>query len=96
VYIEAASKEMLAKSQLRLLDSSAWRFKETNMYQHRDHKEAQEMLRKAGFSWAEINRLTSFCREFILGEMDQTSAEHRRLEFARWLFLTGKLTDQGR
>jgi hypothetical protein len=66
------------------------------MYQHRDHKEAQEMLRRAGFNRADIDRLTSFRREFVLGEMDQTSAEHRRLEFARWLFLTGKLTDQVR
>lgn len=66
------------------------------MYQHRDHKEAQEMLRRAGLSHVEIERLTSFRREFILAEMDQTSTEHRRLEFARWLFLTGKLTDQGR
>jgi hypothetical protein len=66
------------------------------MYQHRDHKETQEMLRKAGFSHAEIDRLISFSRAFMLGEMDQTSTEHRRLEFARWLFLTGKLTDQVR
>jgi hypothetical protein len=66
------------------------------MYQHRDHKEAQEMLRRAGFNRVDIDRLTSFRREFVLGEMDQTSAEHRRLEFARWLFLTGKLTDQVR
>jgi hypothetical protein len=64
------------------------------MYQHRDHKEAQEMLRKAGFNQAQIDRLTSFRRQFIVGEVDQTSTEHRRLEFARWLFLTGKLTDQ--
>jgi hypothetical protein len=66
------------------------------MYQHRDHKEAQEMLRRAGFNRVDIDRLTSFRREFVLGEMDQTSTEHRRLEFARWLFLTGKLTDQVR
>jgi len=64
------------------------------MYQHRDHEEAQEMLRKAGFNHAEIDRLTSFRRVFIVGEEDQTSTEHRRLEFARWLFQTGKLTDQ--
>ncbi len=65
------------------------------MYQHRDHQEAQEMLRRAGFTYAQIDRLTSFRRAFIVAEMDQTSTEHRRLEFARWLFLTGKLTDQG-
>jgi len=64
------------------------------MYQHKDHKEAQEILRRAGFNRAQIDRLTTFRREFILGEIDQTSTEHRRLEFARWLFRTGKLTDQ--
>ncbi len=66
------------------------------MYQHRDHKEPQEILRKAGFNQAQIDRLLNFRRQFILGEVDQTSTEHRRLEFARWLFLTGKLTDQVR
>jgi hypothetical protein len=66
------------------------------MYQHRNHEEAQEILRRAGFNRAEIDRLTSFHREFIVGEEDQTSTEHRRLEFARWLFRTGKLTDQVR
>jgi hypothetical protein len=66
------------------------------MYQHRDYKEAQEILRRAGFNHAQIDRLTSFRRQFVMGEMDRTSTEHRRLEFARWLFLTGKLTDQVR
>lgn len=66
------------------------------MYQDRDHKEAQEMLRRAGFNHAQIDRLTNFRKQFIVGEVDQTSTEHRRLEFARWLFQTGKLTDQVR
>jgi len=87
---------MLAKSVETPPTLSAWRFKEANMYQHRDHKEAQEILRRAGFNHAQIERLTSFRRQFIVGEMDQTFTEHRRLEFARWLFLTGKLTDQVR
>jgi hypothetical protein len=67
------------------------------MYQHRDYKEAQEMLRRAGFNHAQIDRLISFRKQFIVGEVDRTPpTEHRRLEFARWLFLTGKLTDQVR
>ncbi len=66
------------------------------MYQYRDYKEAQEMLRKAGFNHVAIDRLARFRKEFVLGEMDQTPAEHRRLEFARWLFLTGKLSDNMR
>jgi hypothetical protein len=66
------------------------------MYQFRDYKEAHEMLRKAGFSHVAIDKLTRFRKEFVAGEMDQTPTEHRRLEFARWLFLTGKLSDQVR
>ncbi len=66
------------------------------MYQYMDHKEAFELLRKAGFSHAEIDRITRFRKHFTIGEMDQTPTEHRRLEFVRWLFQTGKLTDQAR
>lgn len=63
------------------------------MFHYMDHKEAIEMLRKAGFSHGEIDRITRFRKHFIPGEMDQTRDEHRRLEFTRWLFQTGKLTD---
>ena len=58
-----------------------------------DHKEAIEMLRKAGLSRDEIDRLTQFRRHFTPGEMDQGQDDHRRLEFVRWLFRKGKLTD---
>ncbi len=63
------------------------------MYQFKDHKAAQEMLRRAGFNHGQIDRLTRFRKGFVQSEQDQTSAEHRRLEFVRWLFVTGKLTD---
>jgi hypothetical protein len=63
------------------------------MYNYMDHKEAFNMLRKAGFNHSEIDRLTRFRKNFLPGELDQTSTEHRRLEFTRWLFKTGKLTD---
>ncbi len=63
------------------------------MYHYMDHKEAFEMLRKAGCNHAEIDRLAQFRRHFTPGEMDQALTEHRRLEFIRWLFRTGKLTD---
>ena len=63
------------------------------MYQYRDHKEALEVLRKAGFNHLEMDRIVKFRRNFALGEMDKTPTEHRRLEFARWLFLSGKLND---
>ena len=63
------------------------------MYQYRDHKEAYELLRKAGFSHSEIDRLSKFRKDFAPGDQDQTPTEQRRLEFARWLFQTGKLND---
>lgn len=63
------------------------------MFHYMDHKEAIEMLRKAGFSHGEIERITKFRKQYALSELDQTHDDHRRLEFTRWLFQTGKLTD---
>jgi len=63
------------------------------MYHYMDYKEAVDMLRRAGFNHAQIDRITRFRKNFAPGEMDQTPDDHRRLEFVRWLFLTGKLTD---
>ncbi len=56
-------------------------------------KEAFEMLRKAGFTTSEIDRLCRLRREHAENEMDQAPANLRRLEFVRWLVATGKLTD---
>lgn len=64
------------------------------MYQYQNQKDALALLWRAGFTHGQIDRLTRFRRDFVPGEMDRTATEHRRLEFARWLFLTGKLTDQ--
>ncbi len=63
------------------------------MYSYKDHKQAQEMLRRAGFTHLQMDRLSRFRKNFIKGDMDQTPCEHRRLEFARWLFLRGRITD---
>ena len=65
------------------------------MYQYKDHKEALEILRKAGFNHTQMDRIVRFRRRFALGEMDKTPTERRRLEFARWLFLRGKLNEMG-
>ena len=65
------------------------------MYQYKDHKEALEILRKAGFNNTQMDRIVKFRRRFALGEMDRTPTEHHRLEFARWLFLRGKLNEMG-
>lgn len=63
------------------------------MYYYMDHKEAVEMLRKAGFNHGEIDRITKFRKQFSLNEIDQNHIDHRHLEFMRWLFRRGKITD---
>ncbi len=64
------------------------------MYHYMDHKEAVEMLRKAGFNHMEIDRIIKFRKRFKHDEKDQPLSDHRRLEFMRWLFRTGKLSDK--
>ena len=59
-----------------------------------DRKEDREFLRKSGFAEAEMNRLSRLRREHKEKKKLQAIAEHRRLEFVRWLVTTGKLTEQ--
>ena len=59
-----------------------------------DRKEDREMLRKVGFAEVEMNRLARLRRDYNERERLQAIAEHRRLEFIRWLVIIGKLTDQ--
>ena len=59
-----------------------------------DRKEDREMLRKVGFAEAEMNRLIRLRRDHHEKERLLALAEHRRLEFVRWLVTVGKLTDQ--
>ena len=59
-----------------------------------DRKEDREMLRKVGFAEAEMNRPARLRRDHHERERLQAIAEHRRLEFVRWLVRIGKLTDQ--
>jgi hypothetical protein len=58
-----------------------------------DYKDALDILRKAGFSTAEIERLARLHRAYAHKELDQAPADQRRLEFVRWLVATGRLTD---
>jgi len=58
-----------------------------------DHKQARELLRAAGLTNLQIDRLIRLRQKLSRGETGQPLVEHRRLEFARWLFTTGKLTD---
>lgn len=59
-----------------------------------DRKEDRELLRKVGFAEAEMNRLIRLRKDHHEKEKLLALAEHRRLEFARWLVTIGKLTDQ--
>ncbi len=58
-----------------------------------DYKQVFEMLYRAGFSVPEINRLYRFRRNYRESEMDRPLVDRRRLEFVRWLVVTGRLTD---
>ncbi len=59
-----------------------------------DRKEDREMLRKVGFAEVEMNRLARLRKDYNERERLEAIAEHRRLEFVRWLVIIGKLTDQ--
>jgi hypothetical protein len=60
-----------------------------------ERKEDHDMLRASGFSEAEIESLSKLRDAyFSAGELQQTYADYRRLEFVRWLVATGRLTDQ--
>jgi hypothetical protein len=58
-----------------------------------DYKGALDMVRRAGFSTADIERLARLHRAYAHNEQDQAPVDQRRLEFVRWLVETGRLTD---
>jgi hypothetical protein len=57
-------------------------------------KEDLEELRKEGFTEQAIAQLYQLRSTYGQDEMDQVPLDKRRLEFARWLVATGRLTDQ--
>jgi len=59
-----------------------------------DRKEDREILRKGGFAESEMKQLSRLRKEHNERERLRILAESRRLEFARWLYNTGKLTEQ--
>jgi hypothetical protein len=58
------------------------------------YKEDREILLKAGFTEAEMNRLSKLRRNLAEDGKYQDLVDYRRLQFVRWLVNTGKLTDQ--
>ena len=59
-----------------------------------DRKEDREILRKGGFAESEMKQLSQLRKLHNERERLRILAENRRLEFVRWLYNTGKLTDQ--
>ncbi len=59
-----------------------------------DRKEDREMLRKGGFAEHEVLQLSKLRIHYNEQAKRQTLADHRRLEFIRWLVSTGKLSEQ--
>jgi hypothetical protein len=58
------------------------------------YKEDRKILRKAGFTEAEMNRLSKLRRNLAESGKNQELVDYRRLQFVRWLVHTGKLTEQ--
>jgi len=58
------------------------------------YKEEQEMLRKTGFTKAEINRLSTLRRDLAEECKYMELVNYRRLLFMRWLVVKGRLTEQ--
>jgi hypothetical protein len=58
------------------------------------HKEDRQILFRAGFTEAEMNRLSKLRRNLAQEGKYQDLVDYRRLQFVRWLVKTGKLTEQ--
>lgn len=59
-----------------------------------ERKEDREILRKGGFAESEMKRLSQLRKDISEREKLETLADHRRMEFVRWLVHTGKLSEQ--
>ena len=58
------------------------------------HKEDREILRTAGLTEAQMNRLSKLRRNLAEEGKYQELIDYRRLQFVRWLVTTGKLSEQ--
>ena len=59
-----------------------------------DYKEDRQILRKAGFSAAEMEKISQLRRYYVEEGKLLELADYRHLQFIRWLVANGKLTDQ--
>ncbi len=59
-----------------------------------DEAKAVDVLRRAGFTVSQIDRLSQLRRAYATSESDLTPLDYARLRFVRWLVTTGRLSDQ--
>jgi hypothetical protein len=59
-----------------------------------DDNIAREELRKMGFSASAIRRFCALRSQYGKNEMDQACLDKHHLEFARWLVIHRKLTEE--
>lgn len=59
-----------------------------------DRKDDREILRKGGFAEGEMQRLSKLRQDYADQAKRQALADHRRLEFVRWLVTNGRLSEQ--
>jgi hypothetical protein len=64
------------------------------MKQQTFDKEEIDALRQAGFTELTISRLIQLRRGYMTNELDQVPLDYAHLRFARWLVMTGRLTDE--
>jgi len=57
-------------------------------------QEELDLLRKKGFTERQIAQFCRMRRTYGQDERDQLPLDRRRLEFARWLVATGRLSEQ--
>lgn len=59
-----------------------------------DRKDDRDMLRKSGFAEDEVLLLSRLRVDYTERAKRQATADHRRLEFARWLVAKGRISEQ--
>jgi hypothetical protein len=92
---QALRTRHLLRSKRRLRTLPCW-LKEIaeDFMNHINYKEALQVLRRAGLTTTEVDRLCDFCRKHAASEMDRAAIDQRHLEFVRWLVTTHRLSDQ--
>ena len=59
-----------------------------------DRNDDRDILHKGGFAEHEVIQLRKIRKDYTEQQKHQSLIARRRLEFIRWLVLTGRLTDQ--